>query len=189
MSKLKEAIEKLIKKAEVETDLKRDPAEHSINEIIVYKAIELALTSSEWKVNHLTDTTPIKSTNASTTALTEKEEGDRGKVLNLIDGYNDNEIDEELEEACKKIQSEYRNEVDFINNLYGLTDLDHITALDIGHFYYAMRHFQSPPPEEEIKLLELAAFELKAMYKRLGIINSNLLIQITEYLNQLTKTK
>ena len=44
-------------------------------------------------------------------------------------------------EQKNRFLEEYREEADFINERYGLGDLDHETALEIGHIYDLMRNF------------------------------------------------
>jgi hypothetical protein len=46
----------------------------------------------------------------------------------------------------KEMQKEFREEADFINELYGLGDEDHATALDVGHIYEAMRKYKNLHP-------------------------------------------
>ena len=45
--------------------------------------------------------------------------------------------------ADEEIQKEFREEADFINELYGLHLQDHTTALNIGHIYEAMRKYKN----------------------------------------------
>ncbi len=45
----------------------------------------------------------------------------------------------------------YREEKDFINNAFGLGDLDHDTALEKGHIYYLMRHFAEHNHKAQLK--------------------------------------
>ena len=49
----------------------------------------------------------------------------------------------------REAQSEYRDEADFINELYGIGDSDHYDALDLKHWYTAMRGFNPHPPQTD----------------------------------------
>ena len=55
-----------------------------------------------------------------------------------------------------KAVEKYRDEADFINELYGLGDEDHDTALDRGHIYESMRKFAISQKAELLKALKWA---------------------------------
>ena len=54
-------------------------------------------------------------------------------------------------DKTQEFLKEYRAEANFINNKYGLSDLDHFTALDPGHIYDLMREFAIH--KDKLKLL------------------------------------
>ncbi len=45
-----------------------------------------------------------------------------------------------MKSDCELLE-EFREQADFINNLYGLGDIDHDTALDKGHIYELMKKY------------------------------------------------
>lgn len=51
----------------------------------------------------------------------------------------------------KQAEGEYRKEKDFINNHYGLGDLDHDTALEKGHIYGLMQSYAEQYHKQELE--------------------------------------
>ena len=56
----------------------------------------------------------------------------------------------ELEQKAK----EYKAEKDFINNLYGISDIDHVTALGVYHVYDLMKQFAQTVNRERIEQMK-----------------------------------
>lgn len=67
-------------------------------------------------------------------------------------------------EWIKNLQKENRKEADCINELFGLGDEDHKTALEVGHLYSAMKAYaktETKSLEQQLKGYRKALTEIK----------------------------
>ncbi len=46
------------------------------------------------------------------------------------------------EDYQKRLLLEFREEADFINKYYGVSDLDHFICLEVGHVYELMKEYR-----------------------------------------------